>query len=90
MSTMQPTLDVVSLIATERMRQIGKGFDAAHILTAATLVALDDPDFEVDDGWPDKLAAHVREKYRGDPIKRLVIAAALIVAEIERLNRNSK
>lgn len=42
-----------------------------------------DPDAE----WYDRRADHVLNKYGDDPIKRLTIAGALIVAEIERLQR---
>ncbi len=37
--------------------------------------------------WPYKLAAHVYRKHKGDEIRKLVIAGALLVAEIERLGR---
>lgn len=45
----------------------------------------DDPDAS----WMERLAARVREKYGDDKVRRLVIAGAMIVAEINRLQRLS-
>lgn len=86
----------ISCIIAERARQIyDKGYDAAHddahadgsIATCAGLIALDDPDLGVDDGWEDTTAEHVLTKYAGDRIRQLSIAGALIAAEIDRLRR---
>lgn len=41
----------------------------------------------VTDGWPARRADHVAEKYGADYRRRLVIAGALIAAEIDRLDR---
>jgi hypothetical protein len=48
-----------------------------------------DPELEDDPvaDWWERLAAHVQRKYADQPIRRLTIAAALLVAEIERLQR---
>ena len=37
--------------------------------------------------WPHQRANHIVEKYKSDHISRLVIAGALIAAEIDRLQR---
>lgn len=87
---------ILSEIAAERGRQIAKGYDAAHddqhtdgeLATAAGLIALSDYDLIVDDGPADTLAAVVLDRH-DDERERLIIAAAMIVAEIERLDRAS-
>jgi hypothetical protein len=37
--------------------------------------------------WVEELCEHANRKYRRAPIRRLVIAGALLAAEIERLER---
>lgn len=39
----------------------------------------------VDRAWQSKLARHVIEKYKDDPIQQLAIVGAFIAAEIDRL-----
>ena len=78
-------------IHAERARQIAKGYDAAHddqysmyeLSTVAAAVALGATDHISGDvpAW----AGHIIEKW--NTRQRLVIAAALLVAEIERLDR---
>lgn len=94
-----PALPIVSEIVTERIRQIvGEGFDAAHddraheygeLSSAAAAYAahawqqgLDCPT----DFWPWPEAWWKQQGQRRDLIK----AAALIMAEIERLDRAQK
>lgn len=89
-------------IAVERRRQIERGYGPAHdaqhvhgeIAVAAGLIACDATDtadgFELaspGESWMDDLAAKVAAKYGDDRRRRLVIAGAMIVAEIERLDR---
>lgn len=86
-------------IAVERRRQIDRGYGPAHdaqhvqgeIAVAAGLIAADTADgFKLaspGESWMDDLAAEVAEKYGGNLRRRLVIAGAMIVAEIERLDR---
>lgn len=71
--------------------------DGGQIATAAGMIlydmqggthttdieCLDDPDAS----WMEQLAAHVLIKYGEDPIHRLTIVAAMVAAEIERLQR---
>lgn len=61
-------------------------------LAMATAMILDDvynvtgmldPNPESEE-WPDKLILHMREKYQGNDLRKLVIAAALLEAEIDR------
>ena len=89
-------MKAIELIAEERERQISKGFDAYHdnshydrsLLTAAKLI-IDNAecDFGLTVKWPKELLKHIRVKYNNDEIKQLTIAAAFIIAEIERLQR---
>ena len=84
---------VLGEILAERQRQIAKGYDAAHdddhstfeISTVAAAVALGASDHLSGDvpDWAD----YIIEKH--GTRQRLVIAAALLVAEIERLDRAS-
>ncbi len=84
-------LTVIEEIAAERQRQIAKGYDAAHddqwrtfeISTVAAAVALGETE-HISGDVPD-WAQHIIEKW--DTRRRLVIAAALLVAEIERFDR---
>lgn len=86
----------IELVDQERSRQCNKGFTAEHddqhtdgSLIEASRQILNDFEVSPDDydEWPSELRFNVRGKYGDDPIHRLVIAAALIVAEIERLQR---
>lgn len=91
----------ISLIEDERILQCEKGYGRDHddkhtdgsILRAAmdilVGVAADDKTGQLHEPpeWVMDLADHVGSKYRSDPIKRLVIAATMISAEIERLQR---
>lgn len=84
-------MTVYDEIKAERERQIDNGYDAAHddehttfeISTVAAAVALGASDHLSGDvpNWAD----HIIEKY--DTRRRLIIAAALLIAEIERLDR---
>lgn len=86
-------------VLNERRRQFAKGFDFQHDLNehsedsalpkAAVMLAdpgyVDDPE-EADDedlGW----AVQLRARHAYDRRRQLVIAAALLVAEIERMDR---
>lgn len=92
-------------IDAERNRQIAKGFSPQHddehtdgsLLHAAILAACDvaglaianvDPP-SVDGPWPDQFVLHMQGKYQNNTRQKLVIAAALVVAEIERIDRES-
>lgn len=73
--------------------------ETGEILTAASQIIYNaeggthstDPEVvnDPDATWMDRLAAHVQKKYADDKIGGLVIGAALLVAEIERLQRES-
>lgn len=89
-----------SLIEDERMRQCSKGFgrenDDARTDGSLLRCAMDvlvgvaaDESGHVPDApeWVEYRVEHINKKYTRAPIKRLVIAASLIVAEIERLQR---
>jgi hypothetical protein len=92
---------VITDIIAERAIQYDKGFTASHddsenddgqLIDCASLI-LGHPRFADDsDYWPVQRADHVRKKYHShsDRRKQLVIAAALIVAEIERMDRLSR
>ena len=99
---MPANLPSVGLVIKERVRQIRvKGFTAENddkrrdgsILEAVNLI-LDDDYYKSTKGikgkwivWFQKLAVHVHRKYRRNKKQRLVTAAALICAEIDRLER---
>lgn len=93
-----PIDSVLDEIGAERERQIAKGYDAAHddqhvpgdIDSAAGLILMEDIDLLVNDGHADNIAGHVLDKHEDDRRRQLVIAAALIVAEIERMDRTVK
>ena len=89
-----------SLIEDERARQCNKGFgrehDKQHTDGSLLRCAMDicvgvaaDSDGNVGDApaWVQDRVEHVNKKYANAPIKRLVIAAALIAAGIERRQR---
>lgn len=93
------TLNALNDIAVERNHQVDRGFDSAHdaqhvqgeIAVAAGLIAAGTAEgFELTSpggSWMDDLAAKVAAHYGDDRRYRLVIAGAMIVAEIERLDR---
>lgn len=85
---------VLDEIAAERAGQVAKGYDAAHddehttfeISAVAAAVALGGSEFVSFDvpEWADTIIA------KHDTRQRMIIAAALLVAEIERLDRKQK
>jgi hypothetical protein len=92
-------MTALELIAEERHRQIAKGYDAAHddahangeIADAAGMILFEHtqgPGCIADDDEPDDWMQALALKLRhADPQHRLVVAGALIAAEIERLQR---
>jgi len=84
-------------ISKERERQLTKGWDAEHddghgdgrLAGVAGLVAIHGSPFE-DDIQPDLFDWGIVSKWNGDRRRQLVIAGALIVAEIERIDRGSQ
>lgn len=83
-------------IAAERDRQISMGFDAHHddlhtdgslAVCASGLLFMLDGKRDAD-GWTLLRITHIRQT-RSDR-EQLIIAAALIVAEIERLDRQTQ
>lgn len=80
-------MSVIQEIEAERQKQIAKGFtalhDDQHWNQELEYVALD-----ILRGWRDSWG--VRERHIGDRRQQLLIAAALIVAEIERRDRAEK
>lgn len=103
MTIRNPQRPALEMIAVERARQLpgGEGFDSDHddrhtsgeLAMAAACYAAPVPIFTVafcgdgdtQDAWPWGEEWDKREDH--DEMKRLVIAGALIVAEIERLQR---
>ena len=96
-SAAEGPMSVLDEVAAERQRQIGKGYDAAHddrhddgmLGGAAGLIALGSPDYIDDYNSAPDVAHHVFGKYSDDRRRQLIISAAMIVAEIERLDRAS-
>ncbi len=91
-------MNALEMIHVERARQIQKGYDAAHddshgngeILSAVAELIDDVREARGNWGmekWIDDLQAHVAVKYGDDYKRRLVIAAAMLAAEIERIDR---
>ena len=86
---------VLEEIAAERGRQISKGWTPAHDDTRdkgelAEMAGIIAADIEVTDmelDGPRAWAADVFLRHENDRRQQLVIAAALLVAEIERLDR---
>lgn len=81
-------------VAYERARQLEIGWDdkkpnnANQELAGCASAILDDYIYETgnpQDTWPNYRAAHIRDKYGTDYVARLRIAAALIAAEIDRI-----
>ena len=87
---------VLSEVADERASQIAKGYTAEHDDEAtegelggmAGLIALDNRDLMMGGGIADRAALYVVNKHP-DRREQLIIAAALLVAEIERLDRGT-
>lgn len=89
--------DILTEIADERGRQIAKGYDPLHddahtddaLADAAAYLAHSEEWRPYDDGGPTfpDWAEHIAAKWNHDRRRQLVIAAALLVAEIERLDR---
>lgn len=81
-------------IDAERYRQIQKGFTPHHddTLTDGSLVLcaqqiLERCSVSDDQGWTTDRAKHIEQKH---PVRqRLIIAAAMLVAEVERMDRAS-
>lgn len=90
-----PSVGVLAEVNTERQRQIGKGYDAAHddeategqLYETAAVVLLGHK--SVSGALLETRAAadYILNKWADNRRRQLLIAAALIVAEIERLDR---
>ena len=91
---------LTELINGERQRQASKGFDAKHDdahdkgeLIALAIGVLDDVSFTAayepafDHPWIWETIRHIRKRHGTDTVRMLTIAAAILVAEIERLQR---
>lgn len=92
----RPTGVVLAEIAQERERQIGKRYTAEHddehamgeiAAVAAYIAAPTDDERAIVNAPP--WAEYIVEKWRNNRRKQLLIAATLLVAEIERLDRAS-
>ncbi len=84
-------LTAMQLIEQELARHQEKGFDLHHdrnhmegSLIMAALEICETVEYTTNRTWPFDLADHVKEKYQSSPVQRLVIAASLLVAEINR------
>ena len=87
------------LVALERQRQIEMGFtpehDDTHTDGSLALcawgilgqVTFHQDAWDDDESWWTERADHVAQKYDTDSLKPLIIAAALLTAEIERRQR---
>ena len=86
---------VINAIIAERESQIVKGYDAAHddahkegeLAEAAGIVAADLEVTDMEPHGPRQWAAYIFDKHEHDRRRQLVIAAAMLVAEIERMDR---
>lgn len=86
-----------SLIQMERQYQIGKGFDATHddtrkygdlLFAAYSIIAnIDTHQPYSAQGWVSEVVEKVEKDNAGDIISQLIIAGAMIAAEIDRLRR---
>lgn len=100
---MDNTERVFELIRRERQIQIEKGYDSQHddahtdgsiLMAGATVAAKAAQGYasfyrtDGSDKWVSEACNHVFKKHHGDYKRQLVIAAALIVAELERVMRN--
>lgn len=91
-------MNAVELIAAERKNQVAKGYDAAHddihhdgsLASLAAFLAVPEDGYGACvpvAPWASRYADHITEKWEGNRVHQLVIAGALIAAEIERLQR---
>ena len=87
---------ILADIAAERERQRRKGYDAAHdddhdsgeLMAAASHVAFPRHDFATAlETSQMEWICKIEEKWAHDPYRRAIIAAALLIAEAERLDR---
>lgn len=90
---------VLKLIREERSRQVGKGYTSAHdddhsdgeiAVAAYALLSVHLQEPGVADDVPpgaDWIAELTKKLRSADPRRRLIVASALLVAEIERLDR---
>lgn len=90
------TREILSDIHEERARQVNlEGYDAKHddghdrgeLAIQAAELCVDGTDARLDKELVSMPCWGVTEKHRGDRRRQLIIAAALIVAEIERIER---
>lgn len=88
---------VLDEIAAERFRQVAKGYTAEHddnlpagtMGHAAALILLERNAGVSTTCTTDEMATYIRQKHRDDFRCQLIIALALAVAEIERLDRGT-
>lgn len=88
-------MNIYEEIAAERARQIGKGYAAEHddaaiegeLAQVAGLVLLRLNSHEVTLHEADDVAGYILNKWGEDRRRQIVIALALGVAELERLDR---
>jgi hypothetical protein len=105
MKTANKTKSGAKLIAGERRRQVKeKGYTSKHddghddgsIPVCAAAIALNSEHYATIQyarfkrGWHEERASYVARKYADDRVRQLVIAGALIAAEIDRLQRVRK
>ncbi len=96
-------MTAIDLIIAERTRQAAKGYGTAHDdahnkgeLIALAIGVLDEVSetdacqdaFDAD--WIGKASRHIQQRHGNDTVKMLTIAAAILVAEIERLERRRR
>lgn len=82
-------------ILNERISQIEKGYTPEHddehdkgeLAEAASIVAADLEVTDMEPPGPRQWAAYIFGKHEGNRRRQLVIAAAMLVAEIERMDR---
>lgn len=88
----------IELIAIERQEQIEKHgwslendqcYSDGELIQACQYALCDDPRFQYVFGWPSGWDNHYKEKiWIKTRLERLIVAGALICAEIDRLNAN--
>lgn len=98
-STGQEPMNGIQLIAAERERQIAKGYDSTHddqhddamiVQVAQEIIAYVDPTVSLDVADPWGIIKRTERKYPNEndsDLRLLVIAGALIAAEIDRRQR---